>query len=359
LDLVGELQQLSIAMDRSSDNINLFPGKRKKETQTPSMSQSQKDHLGQTATSPFFERSKSSDKPKLADRNHHDTEASGKSKGRGDRQMLLSAQHGSLTTKNRLINPTPRSSTQREALRRDANETTSLLPGLLATRPDVGTDGHLITSTQPLDPTMTPCPNSKQTCIQVIDADCLDVALSLLPSKSTADPPPLILNMANANHAGGGFKNGALAQEESLCYRTSLSFTLKIRHYPIPEKGAIYSPRVLVIRESLQSSTPHALRDLRDPSKLPVVSVVSSAALCLPHLTHSTDGNGQTLSTYTRSSDRSLMRDKMRTILRTAASNEHRTLVLGAFGCGAFRNPPKEVARLWREVLVDEREFHG
>jgi uncharacterized protein (TIGR02452 family) len=33
-------------------------------------------------------------------------------------------------------------------------------------------------------------------------------------------------------------------------------------------------------------------------------------------------------------------------------------LVLGAIGCGAFRNPPQEVADCWLEVL-SEAEFAG
>jgi uncharacterized protein (TIGR02452 family) len=41
-----------------------------------------------------------------------------------------------------------------------------------------------------------------------------------------------------------------------------------------------------------------------------------------------------------------------------AAARGHSLLVLGALGCGAFRNPPREVARLWAEVL-GEAEFAG
>ncbi len=41
-----------------------------------------------------------------------------------------------------------------------------------------------------------------------------------------------------------------------------------------------------------------------------------------------------------------------------AGTKGHTMLVLGAIGCGAFRNPPEEVVRCWQEVL-NEAEFAG
>jgi uncharacterized protein (TIGR02452 family) len=55
---------------------------------------------------------------------------------------------------------------------------------------------------------------------------------------------------------------------------------------------------------------------------------------------------------------RELTKDKMRRCLRLAAAKGHTMLVLGAIGCGAFRNPPQEVADCWLEVL-SESEFAG
>ncbi|GAB1203964.1 hypothetical protein APSETT445_002609 [Aspergillus pseudonomiae] len=61
---------------------------------------------------------------------------------------------------------------------------------------------------------------------------------------------------------------------------------------------------------------------------------------------------------YKHIADRAVTKDKMRVILRIAAYNKHRKLVLGAFGCGAFDNPKEEVANCWAEVL-QEPEFQG
>ena len=162
--------------------------------------------------------------------------------------------------------------------------------------------------------------------------------------------------MANALHAGGGFKHGALAQEEALCYRSSLFFTLKLRHYPLPDLSALYSPHVLIIRASLAAG--HQLLDLRDPARLPVLSVVSVAAVCIPTTKTVADGKGGQKQTYAKDNDRQLMQEKMRVVLRVAVREGHTRVVLGALGCGAFRNPNWEVAELWKKVL-EEQEFAG
>jgi len=63
---------------------------------------------------------------------------------------------------------------------------------------------------------------------------------------------------------------------------------------------------------------------------------------------------------YSFSQEKELMKDKMRTVLRIAASRQHSDLCIGAFGVGyGFRNPAKQVAGMWRELLFNEQEFQG
>ena len=195
------------------------------------------------------------------------------------------------------------------------------------------------------------CPKLEPSAIRVLNADTLDTALTV--SSSTHDRSPvLILNMANAKHGGGGWLKGALAQEEALCYRSSLSFTLKRRYYPLGDRDAIYSSRVVVIRDNL--SCGHGLLDLSQPQRLPIVSVVSVAAIRDSELVVGKDG----IEIYKLAEDEELMTTKIRTALQIAGMRGHRRLVLGALGCGAFGNPRRAVARLWKAVL-SEKEFAG
>ena len=49
-------------------------------------------------------------------------------------------------------------------------------------------------------------------------------------------------------------------------------------------------------------------------------------------------------------------KERIRAILRIAGANQHNCLILSAFGCGAYQNPPNHVAKLFKEVF-NESEF--
>jgi len=334
--------------------VNIYPEKRRKKDESTSHGHKNNgDEEG--ASSPYFEAKEKPNSTTHEGEGESEVggEEPGKKKRPAHRQALLSFQsNGALSTRKPLTNPTKRSDAARKPLKDIAAHTKSLLPGLLATRPDVPDKGYIYRDGETPRLDRKYCPNLPATRIKVIDSDTIDAALALNHSTTTNNRHPCVLNMANANSAGGGWQHGALAQEEALCYRTSLSLTLKKHYYPLPDKGGIYSPYVLVIRENLKSG--HDLLDVRDPSQLPVISAVSVAAVCMPPTT--VDGNG--VRRYVLAQDKRLMEEKMRVILRIAAKNGHRQIVLGAFGCGAFANPKEEVARMWASVLR-EAEFAG
>lgn len=238
-----------------------------------------------------------------------------------------------------------------------AVETKAVLPNVLKFTPNALPRGELYDPDNLFRLARHCCPKLPSTKIRVVNSDSIDAALSM-SSRTAAtattpmSKPVLILNMANAYHAGGGWEYGALAQEEAMCYRSSLPFTLKTRFYPIPEAGAIYSPTVVVIRENMAQG--HDLLDFSQPEDLPVVSCVSVAAIRGPDIVCDTAGRER----YRYKQDREMMKEKMRVVLRIAAVRKHRTLVLGALGCGAFGNPREEVVQCWKEIF-EEIEFGG
>lgn len=172
---------------------------------------------------------------------------------------------------------------------------------------------------------------------------------SSTPSPRTPKPVA-VLNLASERSAGGGWQNGALAQEEALCYRSSLYLSLHDTYYPLPSLSAIHTSSVLVIRDAM--SRGHALLvPPTSPQDLPVTSVISVAALRYPALT--ADGKH-----FKSEFQRAETKRKIRLSLRIAAGKGHTKLVLGALGCGVFGNPPGEVAKCFLEVLK-EKEFQG
>lgn len=257
--------------------------------------------------------------------------------------------------RSNLGRPPPNLKPTRSAmLAHTAAETKALLPNLLKTIPQAPADGVLYHPDNLSRLDARSCPRLPRTAIRVLNADTIDAAIDLsTPTVSQLfNKPVLVLNMANAHHSGGGWLHGALAQEEAMCYRSSLSFTLKYRYYALPEAGGVYSPTVVVIRQNMSSG--HGLMDLGKPDQLPVFSCVSVAAIRGPAVEKDIGG----IERYKHAGDRDIMKEKMRVVLRVAAVKGHRVLVLGALGCGAFANPRGEVVECWKEVF-SESEFQG
>lgn len=187
--------------------------------------------------------------------------------------------------------------------------------------------------------------------IEVVNGDSINVALEYnkLYENSCLKSNIAVLNMASDIYPGGGFLKGSIAQEEALCYRSALYMSLADPYnmskkrkwkYPIPIFGAIHSPNIPIIRDShgnfLEDDKQHSL------------NFISVSALRNPRLLN--DGNHLT------SNDVEITKEKIRTILRVGYLHGHKILILGAFGCGCYRNPSNHVAYLFRCVL-DEHEF--
>ncbi|KAK4459307.1 hypothetical protein QBC42DRAFT_312063 [Cladorrhinum samala] len=171
-----------------------------------------------------------------------------------------------------------------------------------------------------------------------------------------------VMNFANATTPGGGWMNGAVAQEEVLCYRSTLAASLRARFYPWDPRDALYTRDVVIYRDRLSNTAPYGL-DLLPQTKytdgaerLPVVSVISAAAVRNPATRAGRKFPGNLY--FSNPAVRSLTKDKIRLTLRIAASKGHALVVLGAFGCGAFANPPQDVAFCFCEVMR-EPEFQG
>lgn len=177
-----------------------------------------------------------------------------------------------------------------------------------------------------------------QTRVQVTNETTLGASRRLVDSGLK----PLALNFANGVHAGGAFLAGTRTQEDVLCQCSALYLTLiddlmydEHRERPEPDSTdwAIYSPRVPVFRTD-------------DGSELPepwLLSFLTCAAPYAPDI-------GQP-----RSGD--LLEKRIHRVLAIARAFGYTTLVLGAWGCGAFRNDPHRTARDFRSAL--EGEFRG
>lgn len=190
-----------------------------------------------------------------------------------------------------------------------------------------------------------------KTEFNVVNDDTLNVMLH----RQELGEKPCGINMANAHVQGGGVERGCPAQEEAVCRRTNLIVSLRSqRHeYSLKDSKVIYSPNVSVFREDENSS--YKFMDM--PKK---VSIISVAAIDLRPKSTDYPQNGDVTYEGLKKNDwyMKTTADKIRTFLRVAKTNGHDTLVLGALGCGAFQNPPKLVAKIFKKIFK-ESEFKG
>ena len=146
----------------------------------------------------------------------------------------------------------------------------------------------------------------------------------------------LVLNLASHVHSGGGVKHGARAQEEDL-YRKSNYFEANDQNfYPLDITEVVYSPVVHIIKDS-------NYKLLQQPYPVACLAV---AAIRNPPVMKSANGE-----TYARNTDKIITQQKIDMIFKVAFKHGHQVLVLGALGCGAFHNPPEEVALMFKEAL--------
>lgn len=167
-----------------------------------------------------------------------------------------------------------------------------------------------------------------------------------------------ILNFASSVTPGGGVVRGASAQEESLCRISTLYAALTDRetaepfyqrHRELIDAGrmgrknrddCIYTPGIVAIRE-----------DDFDCALLPEEDRYSVDVITCAAPDQRYDGR----NTYEPEEDEliAVFEQRWKRILSVAAENKADILILGAFGCGAFQNPPEAAARAFSNIFSE------
>ena len=182
---------------------------------------------------------------------------------------------------------------------------------------------------------------------EVVNETTLSAASRLTEADDNVNP--LALNFASAKNPGGGFLKGSQAQEESLARASGL--------YPcIAQMQAMYETNrqfrsCLYTDNMIYSPGVPVFRDDRDQLlEAPyLVSFVTAPAVNAGVVRRRKREN------VARIED--VMRERMEKVLSLAVIHHHETLVLGAWGCGVFRNNPRDVARWFGDHLTGNGLF--
>ncbi len=187
--------------------------------------------------------------------------------------------------------------------------------------------------------------------IQVFQGDWGDVTRKLTEEYGECF---VVLNMANAYVPGGGYVEGMSAQEENMFRRTDCHFHVTSEEYDRSanqyhpdmtelisgKNGKVYldidNPRVCIRGSEDRSRDDLGYPWLKDDEIFPFYELRASAQDLRGEVNFSIDE----------------ARRRIIAQLDTLQEKDVKYAVLGAFGCGAFLNPPEIIATLYREELV-------
>jgi uncharacterized protein (TIGR02452 family) len=195
--------------------------------------------------------------------------------------------------------------------------------------------------------------------LQQVDSPKFDTVITVhnmtvleAAARMTADGSSVgCLNFASAKNPGGGFLNGALAQEESLAVSSSL-YATQMKNYDfykyhqglktyLYSDHMIYSPDVVVFRDDEGDL-------LQRPYKL---SIVTSPATNTGAIRTNKPGEmAQVEKTMLRRMDK---------VLGLFVYYGINRLLLGAWGCGVFHNDPAQIATWFASYLKEGGKYHG
>lgn len=191
-------------------------------------------------------------------------------------------------------------------------------------------------------------PEPSSTVVEVTAESSLEAAHRLATREDT---PVAVLNFSSARNPGGGYLNGAQAQEEALC-RASALYTCvrsarefydhhRAHRDPFYSDRVIHSPAVPVFRDDRGRLLDEAY----------TVGFLTSAAPNAGVVRRQTPEHAGQLP--------DALLGRAERVLETAVACGYRRLVLGAWGCGVFQNDPVDVADAFRVQLDGGGRFHG
>ena len=173
-----------------------------------------------------------------------------------------------------------------------------------------------------------------------------------------------VLNFASATNPGGGVTKGSSAQEEAICRCSTLYANLKEQKAwdsfygphrrqrdPLHNDDCIYTPGVMVFKSDTEY--PRGLPE----EKWYSVNVLTCAAPNLRERPSNgmNSGDGDEAVHISREELQVLHEKRMKRVLEIASAKGNEVVILGAFGCGAFRNPPSIVAQAMKTVVQEYR----
>ncbi len=147
-----------------------------------------------------------------------------------------------------------------------------------------------------------------------------------------------VLNMCSSKRLGGGVENGSVAQEECL-FRCSNLFTIPNTFYPILSDEYIYTIEASFIKNA----------------NYEIMPTITADVITMPAINLNKTHIDNKITKDSANNYNAVMIEKIEKMFDSASFHMCNNLILGAWGCGVFKNDPNVVAGLFNQVIVRKR----
>ena len=184
-------------------------------------------------------------------------------------------------------------------------------------------------------------------CVKLLAQDSVQAAFN------EADGKTCILNFASFTHPGGMFLTGSRAQEECLCHESFLYNVLK--EFDKSDKSSTAS-----YYESNRAKVNRGLYYNRAFYTPNIIFEKDSISANFDVITCAAPNLGPTLRyglNVSKEENSKVLESRIKFILDIAAENRVDTLILGAFGCGVFKQDASEVANIFIKCISNSHRY--
>lgn len=200
-----------------------------------------------------------------------------------------------------------------------------------------------------------PCPINKAECIDIIQYDTHQKASPTVVFHNEQVTKtilrydePLTLVFGSARNPGGGVLRGSTAQEEDIALSSTWYFNVKdsFEFYQLLHKDLTYSDKILYVNEAyvVKDELGHYIT----PKK---VSFIGGTA---PNI-NGMKSKGEPIN---EKIIYEVFKKRIIGLLSFAELNNHKTFIVGAWGCGVFGLDPEKVATIFKEC-VENKMYSG
>lgn len=195
-----------------------------------------------------------------------------------------------------------------------------------------------------------PCPINKAECLTITDYETTSKkGLSVVFHNEQVVKTilrydnPLTLVFGSARNPGGGVSRGSSAQEEDIALSSTWYFNVKdnFEFYQLLHKDLTYSDKMLYVNEAYVVKD--ALGHYITPKK---VSFIGGTA---PNI-NGMKSKGEPINEKTIYD---VFKKRLIGLLSFAQLNNHKTFIVGAWGCGVFGLNPEKVADIFHVCMIN------